>query len=153
MLLREYQHGDEEALARIYRDAVRNTGRLAYDPPQIEAWAAFADGQPFGEQLRQGLTLVALDGDRAAAFGQLHPQDHVALLYTASDHARQGFATRVYAALEAHAAAGGATSLHVDASRIARHFFLKMGFHVLEAQRITRQGTVFERFSMEKRLA
>lgn len=99
------------------------------------------------------MTLVALCDSRIAAFGQLHPADHIALLFTAPAFARRGCATRLYAALEARASAAGTLRVHTEASRIARHFFLKMGFRVIEAETVARNGVPLERFRMEKQIA
>jgi len=151
--LREYRCGDEAALAAVYRDAVRRIGCDAYDARQVQAWTAYADEQRFADQLCLGLTLLAVCGVRIAGFAQLHPADHVALLYTAAAFARRGCATRLYAALEARASAAGTQRVHTEASRIARHFFLKMGFRVIETEAVEHHGVAFERYRMEKHIA
>lgn len=89
--LRPYRPADVESLARLYRDAVLGLGRGAYEPTRLAVWASFADDlNLFRERIEQGLTLVAELGQEIAAFGQLHPVDHIALLYTHPAHARQG---------------------------------------------------------------
>ncbi|HEX3035857.1 MAG TPA: hypothetical protein VHT73_12150 [Thermodesulfobacteriota bacterium] len=97
MEIREYQTSDAEALAAIYQDAVVGTGSSAYDARQIAVWSSYPeDIEEFGNLLSLGLTLVAVEGSRLAAFGQLNPPDHIAFLYTASDFARLGYATEIY---------------------------------------------------------
>lgn len=151
--LRHYRSGDTEALAGIYRDAVIGTGTGAYDPEQIAVWSSFpGDLTVFRKLFEQGLTLVAEVGDRPVAFGQLHPIDHVSLLYTASRHGRRGYAGAIYQALEAHAVAQGAVRLRTEASRLSRPFFEKVGFRVLAPEYPLYAGVRFERFRMEKTL-
>lgn len=151
--IRPYRPGDAEALAHVYRDAVTGTGATAYDPPQIQVWAAYPeDMDEFRRLLGEGLTLVAVQGPEPVAFGQLSPPGHIALLYTATHLGRQGLATAIYRQLEAAAVESGTQRLTVDASRIARHFFLKMGFRVVETEFAERNGVRFERFRMEKML-
>lgn len=151
MLIRPYQPSDTAALAAVYRDAVVGTGAQAYDAQQIRVWSAFpASLEEFQQQLSRGFTLVGVSGGRRVAFGQLDPLDHLALLYTASDVGRCGWATKIYHCLEAQAQAEGIPCLHTEASRIAKHFFLKMGFEVLEPEWVTRNGVGFERFKMVK---
>ncbi|HEY9805916.1 MAG TPA: GNAT family N-acetyltransferase [Candidatus Obscuribacterales bacterium] len=153
MFIRPYQIIDAEAIAAIYRDAVINTGATAYDAEQIEAWAAYPeDIEEFRRSLQQGLTLVALVDEQLVAFGQLHPLDHIAFLYTASQAARQGYATKIYQKLETEAIQQGATQLQTAASRISKFFFFKMGYHLIETEIVTRQGIELERFQMAKRL-
>lgn len=144
---------DATTLARLYRDAVLGTGAEAYDARQVEVWAAFADDlDAFARTLACGHTLLAEVDGEPAAFGQLYPSDHIALLYTASRHARRGLAGALYARFERLAVEAGAPRLSVDASRIARGFFVKAGFRVLAVEYVERQGVVFERFRLEKRL-
>ena len=151
MELRRYQTSDVAALVAIYRDAVLGTGATAYSPQQVAAWATFpADLAAFGHQLAQGITLVALDEGQPVAFGQLHPVDHVAFLYTASRQGRRGYATAIYQQLEAAARQAGAPVLSTDASRLSKPFFLKMGFEVVGREEVERQGVLLERFGMHK---
>lgn len=151
MHLRPYHSADAEALAWVFRDAVTRTGATAYDPAQVAVWvSSAADLETFRHRLGEGLTLLALDQDRPVAFAQLHPEDHLELLYTASAAGRRGYATALYAALEAHARARGVSRLHTEASRIACPFFCKMGFAVVAVETVVRHGVAFERIRMAK---
>ena len=151
MMLREYLASDAEALAAIYRDAVIGIGSSAYDVQQIAVWSSYPeDIEQFRKLLSLGLTLVAVEDSRLVAFGQLNPSDHIAFLYTASDFARHGYATEIYKRLEAYAVEQGSKHLHTEASRISKHFFVKMGFRVVETELAERQGVQLERFKMEK---
>lgn len=151
MLLRTYQPSDAAAIAAVYRDAVVGTGATAYNAQQVTIWSRYPeDLEAFRDLLSQGLTVVALQGDRLVAFGQLNPLDHVAFLYTASDCGRQGYAGAIYQQLEVFAREQGVTRLHTEASRISKLFFLKVGFQILETEWVERHGVEFERFKMEK---
>lgn len=151
MMLREYLTSDAEAIATIYRDAVIGIGASAYDAQQIAVWSSYPeDIEAFRRLLFSGLTLVAVEDSRLVAFGQLNPSDHIAFLYTTSDYARRGYATKIYQRLETHAVEQGMKRLHTEASRISKHFFLKMGFWVVETELTERKGVQFERFKMEK---
>lgn len=152
MLLREYQAADAEALSTVYRDAVIGTGSSAYDPTQIKVWSAYPDDmKEFRKLLSLGLTLVAMEESRCVAFGQLN-LDRIAFLYTATDRARCGYATAIYRRLQAHAMEQGVRRLRTEASRISKHFFLKMGFQLVETEIVDRKDVPFERFRMEKAL-
>lgn len=151
MLIREYQASDAERIAAIYRDAVIGIGSIAYNLQQIAVWSSYPeDIEEFRELLGLGLTLVAVKDSRIAAFGQLNPPDHIAFIYTASDFARLGCATAIYQHLETHAISQGIERLHTEASRISKHFFLKMGFRIVETEIVERKGVHFERFKMDK---
>ncbi|MFB2878732.1 N-acetyltransferase family protein [Floridanema aerugineum] len=151
MSIREYQPSDAEILAAIYRDAVIGIGATAYNAKQIEVWSSYPeDLEEFRHLLGQGLTIVALDEGQLIAFGQLNPLNHVAFLYTATRVAGKGYATKIYQQLEDYAIAQNVQRLHTEASHISKHFFLKMGFWVVEMEIVERKNTQFERFKMEK---
>jgi putative acetyltransferase len=151
--LRTYHPADAEALAVIYKDAVRGTGASAYNARQIAVWSAYPeDIETFRQLLNQGITLVVIQGECVAAFGQLDPPDRIAFLYTATGYARRGYASAIYCQLEAHAVQQGVQHLYTEASRLSRPLFVKMGFHVVETEIVKRQGVQIERFRMEKRL-
>jgi putative acetyltransferase len=154
MHIRAYQSTDLDAIAAVYRDAVIQTGSQAYDAQQVAVWSAYPeDMKEFSQRLSQGITLVAVEDGAIAAFGQLDPLNHIALLYTSGQFARKGCATEIYQRLEAEAIAHQVDILHTEASRIAKHFFLKMGFHTVEVELVVRHGVEFERFRMSKTLS
>lgn len=153
MMIRPYQSSDAPALADLYQDAVWEIGAQVYDAAQVEVWAAAVqDLAWFQRSLEQGLTLVAIAEAQIAAFGQLHPLDHVAFLYTASRFARQGYATEICRRLEIHAQHHNVEKIRTEASRISKFFFLKKGYEVVETEWVERQGVLLERFKMEKQI-
>lgn len=154
MILRPYISPDAEALAKIYRDAVRGLGPQAYTQEQVAAWSRYpADIEEFRTRMSRGITLIAEDDGRAAAFGQLDPDDHLAFLYCSSACARRGVGSMIYSALEAHAFAKGISEIHTEASRISRPFFEKHGYAVIEIEHVVRSGVEFERFRMRKSIS
>ncbi len=153
MIIRPYTPDDVETLAALYRDSVTGLGATAYTPEQIAVWAAFADDLPkFRKFLSQGYTHIAEVDGVLVAFCQRHPEDHIALLYTATRFARRGFATAVYRAIEAHARECNQTVLTTDASKLSRPFFEKEGYTVCRTEQSFREGISFERFQMNKPL-
>lgn len=151
MKLRPFLKSDAEALARVYRDAVRTIGPGMYSARQVEVWALYPDDmEEFRDRLSRGLTLVAEEAGEMVAFGQLDPIDHVAFLYCAGAFSRRGLASAIYEHLEHQAASSGVTTLTTDASRISRPFFEKKAFVVRAVEHPLRLGVEFERFRMTK---
>lgn len=74
-------------------------------------------------------------------------------MYCHPDHARRGLGSAILSMLEAHAQSKGVTAVRVEASAVARPFFERFGFRVLEVERPVRHGVAFMRFKMEKELA
>jgi len=153
MRLRPYAQTDAPALAAIYRNAVLALGTPAYTPQQVAVWASFAEeADAFAHFLAEGYTVIAEIDDRPVSFCQLKPLDHVALLYTDPEFARQGMATAVYHAIEQHARAKRQSVLTTDASKISRPFFEQNGFTLRRTEQTHRHGVYFERYQMEKNL-
>lgn len=153
MTLRNYLPTDAESLAAVYRDAARNLGRQRYTDAQTSVWALHPeDLEQFRVALSAGQTICAVVGGSPVAFGQLHPADHIAYLYCHSAHARRGYASAILAALEARAAADRIPLLQVEASGVARPFFERFGYQVIEEERPVRHGLEFLRFKMKKEL-
>ena len=145
---------DADALAEVYRDAARNLGTQAYTSEQARVWAMHPeDVEEFRATLSEGVTVCAVVDDSPVAFGQMHPADHIAYLYCHSAHARRGYATAILAKLEQQAAAGGVDALRVEASCVAKPFFEKAGYHVVEEERPMRHGVAFLRYKMAKKVA
>ena len=149
MFIRPYRSEDARALAGVYRDAIARLGAGAYSPRQLQTWAAFAcHHQAFAAKLRQGLTLVSMQGQEIAGFAQLDPLDRISLLFTAATFARRGHASRLCDALESHAFDRGVEVLRTEASHVARPFFLGRGYRVVEPETVDVDGVTFERFKM-----
>ena len=117
-----------EPLRDIYRDSVRELTTRDCDEQQRTAWAAAADTPDFTRELAQGLTLVARLHGEPVAFAQLHPTDTLRMLYVHPRASGLGIAILLAQYLEDEARIAGATTLHVQSSRTAHRFFLRMGF-------------------------
>lgn len=153
MNYRIYCADDTPHVKRVFKDAVLNIGMHSYSEKQVHTWATFADDPEFDDQLKQGITIVAEQQDEVVGFGQLHPLNHIALLYVDSHHANKRIGSALIKRLERHAEDSGMKAISVEASKIARPFFEKQGYSVLEKEVIHRNGVEFERYLMHKRIA
>lgn len=152
MNFRTYCNNDTPQVKRVFKDAVLNIGTHAYSSEQVREWAAFADDTLFEDQLKEGVTIVAEQDDEIVGFGQLHPLNHIALLYVDSRHSYQHIGSELAKRLERLAEDSGMKAVSVEASKIARPFFEKQGYSVLEQEVIDRNGVEFERYLMHKRI-
>lgn len=142
-----------DSLARLYGASVRILGAAAYSPRQVAQWAAWPeDRAAFAEFLENGRVLVADVDGRVAAFGQLHPTDHLALLYTHPDFARRGLGAMLCRELEQLSREAGAVAITTDASALSRPLFEKRGFQVVHEELVQRGNVTFRRWRMCKRL-
>ncbi|ALP62678.1 GNAT family N-acetyltransferase [Paraburkholderia caribensis] len=149
---RLFRPADAAPLAALFHDAV--LAAAGYDPAAREAWASAAgEVAAFGARLARGVTLVALRGSAHAGFGQLHPADHIEMLYVAPAFARQRLAAALLARLEARARAANVLTVTADVSISARQAFERAGFAVNAQESVTRNGVSLRRFRMMKPLA
>jgi putative acetyltransferase len=151
-ILREYRPEDLSAILDVYRDAVRQIAPAAYTPEQVNAWAAFADGDELAAMLSQGYRLVIESKAGVEAFAVLDPADYVSLLYCRARASRQGHASRLLEALETEARRRGIVRVNTAASLISHPFFLRHGYTVDTMERVERNGVDFDRHRMSKRL-
>ena len=153
MDIREYLSADAAALAELCRASARVLAAPHYTPEQIAAWSRFPENlAEFSARLARGYSLVVREAGTFAAFGQLEPIDHIALLYTGPRFARRGHATTIYRRLEAKARAHGVRRVHTTASLLSRPLFEREGFTLTEVEHTCYHGVEFERFKMQKEL-
>lgn len=153
MTLRDYLPTDAESLVAVYRDAARNLGRQRYTDAQTSVWALHPeDLEQFRVTLSEGQTICAVVDGSPVAFGQRNPADHLAYLYCHSAHARRGHASAILLRLESYALADRVSILQVEASWVARPFFERFGYRVIEEERPVRHGLELLRFKMKKEL-
>jgi putative acetyltransferase len=151
---RRYEPGrDAPALAGLFRASVAILAVSHYDAAQRAVWAAGADDlAEFDARLARGVTLVAWGEGAPVAFGQLHPVDHVEMLYVAPAWSRRGLASALIARLEALARESHSSVLSVDASALARPVFERAGFSLIAAEWVLREGVSLPRFRLCKPL-
>ncbi|WP_135506057.1 GNAT family N-acetyltransferase [Roseovarius aestuariivivens] len=156
MRIRLYQPEDAAALSRILHDAVHGLGMRDYTPAQLAAWSPTP--QPpaqFAARLGDGRAVfVAEDAALApCAFIELLPSGQIDRFYCAPGHAGIGVAAALYDHLETEARRRGLDRLTVDASAMARRFFLRQGFTELARQEVERAGVTLYNFAMAKDLS
>lgn len=151
--LRAFISDDINAIADIYHQAASKLGQHAYSPEQVSIWADYPRSHfdEFEALVSQGHTLVAVDEkNQPIAFGQLHPANHLTLLYVLPEYSRRGLGKQIYTALEAIALAKKQTSLSVTASKVSKGLFEQLGFELIEKEVSLRNNIPFERYNMVK---
>ena len=143
MQIRTYIASDAPALAVIFNRAVSELASAHYPPEQIAAWL---DGG-----MRAGETHVRCSDGRLVLVAA-EDDGHIGMLFVAPEHAGQGVASALYRHLEDEARQRGLTKLHVEASEMARPFFLRHGFALLHRRGFDLKGTPVHNYAMAKSL-
>ena len=153
--IRAYGLRDAAGVADVFYRSVRQVALSDYTAEQVKAWIPERwDAEQ--EHRRSGdgrLVLVAADeSGHVVAFIDLEPDGHIDRLFCAPEAAGRGIASRLYDAIETAARARGAGRLFTEASELARRFFERKGFAVLERQDMILRGVPIHNYRMAKTL-
>lgn len=151
--IRKYRIQDLSPVVRLFTDSVHELTAGAYDETQRYAWASRTPHlDTWRERLESLETLVAEEGSDLAGFISYEKDGHVDLVFTAPNYARRGIASALYHEAEQQLKELGVTELKTEASVVARPFFERHGFEVVDEQRVTVRGAQFLRYLMCKKL-
>lgn len=153
--IRTYERRDAAGVADVFYRSVREVALSDYTAEQVKAWVPgrWDAGQ---EHRRSGdgrLVLVAAaESGHVVAFIDLEPDGHIDRLFCAPEAAGRGIASQLYDAIEIAARAQGIKRLFTEASELARRFFERKGFTVLERQDKILRGVPIHNYRMAKSL-
>jgi putative acetyltransferase len=153
--IRAYERRDAAGVADVFYRSVREVALTGYTADQVKAWVP---GRWDAEQehRRSGdgrLVLVAVDeSGQVVAFVDLEPDGHIDRLFCAPEAAGRGVASQLYDRIETAAREQGIRRLFTEASELARRFFERKGFTVLERQDKILRGVPIHNYRMAKTL-
>ena len=152
---RNYKPRYEQELSQLYYDAITKLAPAYYHPQQVKIWADYPRKHPneFAKLLTQGTVIMAINSKgKVMGFGQLHPKNYIALLYTLPEFNRLGVASAIYSKLEQLAYISHQTTLSATASKLSLPLFRKLGFELIDTEVAVRDNITFERYNMVKLL-
>lgn len=124
-----------------------------YDQAQRKAWVVSArDKQFWRQRLAIKRPYLAMIDGNAVGFIELDPDGHIDCLYVHPIYQHQKIATKLYQFIENIAINKCFSRLFVEASCVAKPFFEKHGFKMIERLEHERDGQILVNFSMEKQL-
>ncbi|MFX6782317.1 GNAT family N-acetyltransferase, partial [Acinetobacter baumannii] len=148
MNVRTCTESDVASIAVVFTESIHVLGASHYDASQRNAWAPRpADIEAWSARLSGLQTLLAIEGDAVIGFISYELSGHIEFLYTAPGSERRGVASVLYREVEK---ALPGVSLFTEASLVAKPFFLRHGFSVVEEQNVSRGGVMFRRYAMRK---
>jgi putative acetyltransferase len=153
--IRAYEQRDAADLADVFFRSVREVATSDYAPTQVRAWAPERRTPEQADQWAGDGRLVLLatdENDRAVAFIDLESDGHIDHLYCSPEAAGRGIASQLYEAVETAARRQMISRLYTEASELARRFFERKGFGVLERQDMVLRGVPIHNYKMAKDL-
>jgi putative acetyltransferase len=151
--IRDYQHGDAAALARLFYETVHSVNRRDYSAEQVRAWAPeIPDPATWHRRMIERCTLVAIQNGEPVAFAELEYDGHLDMFYCRNDVIGRGIGTQLHHAVEARAVHLGLARIFTEASITARPFFERRGFRFLQEQTVFRRGVSMTNYRIKKHL-
>ena len=148
MLIRSYVSDDCREMARLFYDTVHTVCNRDYTPEQLDAWATgTVDLEKWDKSFLSHHTVVVENDGRILGFGDMDNFGYLDRLYVHKNCQGMGIGSAICRVLEKRVDAHRYT---VHASITARAFFEKMGYAVVKAQQIRRNGVDLTNYIMEK---
>lgn len=151
MKIRDFQVSDRDAAVSVFHSAVHALAASRYTREQRDAWAPHPpDSEYWQRRLAEPRVRVAEEHGHVIGFIAFNDDGHIDLLFTAPAYARRGVATALYRDAETILARRGVSVVFTEASAVARPFFERMGFDVVNEETVTRSGVALHRYRMRK---
>lgn len=147
MIIRKYKPSDCKELTELFYDTVHTVNARDYTKKQLNAWASGqADLDQWNRSLQEHYSVVAVEGEILAGFGDIDETGYLDRLYVHKDYQGKGIATAICNELEKRAL--GDITAHVSIT--AKPFFLGRGYEVIKEQQVIRQGVLLTNYVMVK---
>lgn len=151
MYIREYVSADCDKLAELFYQTVHTVNATDYTEEQLNVWATGnVNLQDWDQSFLKHRTVVAIENNEIAGFGDIDETGYLDRLYTHKDYQRQGIASSICDELE-RSVKGKRIITH--ASITAKRFFQNRGYRVVKEQEVVRQGIALKNYVMEKQNA
>lgn len=164
MELRRYRSSDCSEMAQLFYDTIHTVNAVDYTPDQLNAWAdGDVDMDAWDKSFSEHYSIIAVDGDRIAGFGDMDSSGYLDRLYVHRDYQGRGVGTAICDCLEQWTEGRGRDDmggekgpsdqigqLSVHASITARPFFERRGYRVVREQMVERKGQRLVNYSMVK---
>lgn len=148
-MIREYQTLDGKELRELFYHTVHTVNAKDYTKEQLEVWAERqADLEQWNQSFQEHYSIVAVEGDMIAGFGDIDKNGYLDRLFVHADFLRKGIGTAICDRLEQKIKG----KILTHASITARPFFEERGYKVIKEQKVERSGVLLTNFVMEKEI-
>lgn len=149
MVMREYQPLDSKELRELFYHTVHTVNAKDYTKEQLDVWAQRqADLEQWNQSFQEHYSIVAVEGDVIAGFGDIDKSGYLDRLFVHADFLRKGIGTAICDRLEQKIRG----KILTHASITARPFFEERGYRVIKEQKVERSGVFLTNFVMEKEI-
>lgn len=148
-MIREYQTLDGKELRELFYHTVHTVNAKDYTKEQLDVWAERqADLEQWNQSFQEHYSIVAVEGDMIAGFGDIDKNGYLDRLFVHADFLRKGIGTAICDRLEQKIKG----KILTHASITASPFFEERGYKVIKEQKVERSGVLLTNFVMEKEI-
>lgn len=148
MLIRQYKPEDCKEMAELFYNTVHTVNAKDYTKEQLHVWApGHLDLESWNRSFLAHHTVVAVEENRIAGFGDMNETGYLDRLYVHKDYQGRGAATMICDELESAAAEKMLYNACVD---YGETFFEKRGYRVVTEQQVERGGILLTNYVMKK---
>ena len=151
--IRQFRHGDEEALLALFRNTIRNVNRRDYSAEQVCAWAPDnIDPERWQRRIRGIDPFICESAGRIVGYADVQDSGYIDHFFVHHETQGQGVGKTLFAAITQKADELGIAELTSEVSITARPFFEHMGFDVVQSQVVTMNDVELTNYRMRKAL-
>lgn len=148
--VRNFNARDAEQTADVFFEAVRFGAKNFYDEEQRKAWAPQKpELNKWRTRLAEQAVKVAILDEAVIGFMTLDPNGKIDLAFVTPDAMGKGISAKLYDAILKEAQTAGLKTLHTEASYLAKQFFQKCGWQVIQQQTVSRESVELTNFLMK----
>lgn len=148
--IRRFCDQDAGAAANLFFTAVQTGAQSTYTQKQRNAWAPrIPDAESWKDRMAAQHSLVAILDDQLVGIMTLTDQGIIDLAFVLPEKMGTGVAGELYAAILAEARTRKFSQLQTHASHMARRFFEKRNWRIVQQQTIVRDEVELTNFLME----
>ena len=150
-MVRNYQPQDSQALATIFKNAILALDNSIYSPRQKQAWLGNHSDEFWQSRFEQTKPLVAVLNDVVVGFIEFGFENgfgEIGCFYVEPSCQNQGVGQALFGKVLNVAKDNHVRQIQVYASHIAKVFFEKQGFRVIQKNSVERERVMLDNWLM-----
>lgn len=150
MLIKPYSEVHAKEITELFHQSVHAIDSSVYSEEQKEAWAPTPPNyEHWKKRLNIKKPYLAFKNEKLVGFIELELSGHIDCAYVHPDFQNQGVGAKLFNFIFEKAKQLKLSPLFVDASIVAKPFFEKRGFNVIQKNEVRRGRVILINYSME----
>jgi putative acetyltransferase len=151
MIIAEYSETNLEEITDLFHRTVHAIDPSIYSEKEKEAWApAPPDYLVWDQRLSCVKTYMACDNGKIIGFTSIGSPGYIDYFFVDPDYQGKGIGKLLYYHLERFSQDTHTKKLIVEASKVARPFFERMGFILISENQVIVNGQTLTNYTMKK---